>query len=191
MDVRAWLLDYAAAHKVPVMLEGGAKLLAETVRARKPRRILEIGTAIGLSGIYMLDNCSAHLYTIEIDETLADVAENAFNMAGYADRVTLWRGDVREIIRYAEGSYDFIMLDGPKGHYAELLPYLDNLLESGGVLFADNVLFKGYTYMEHPMHKHRTIINSLREYLAAVGDESRFNTKVYEVGDGVAVSVKR
>lgn len=183
---------YAAANRIPVMLFETEKILREQLKKHSPKRILEIGTAIGLSGIIMLSECgNALLYTVEIDEKAADTAVENFKKAGVRQRVTLWRGDALEIVRYLTGSFDFILLDGPKGHYYELLPYLKKLLPSGGVLFADNVLFKGYTQAEKIGHKHRTIVNSLREYLADIQGDAAFESGLLSIGDGISIAIKK
>ena len=88
---------------------------------------------------------------------------------GVDTRAKMLIGDASEIIPMLSGEYDFIFLDGPKGHYGEYLPYLKNLLSKKGILFADNVLFFGYVANgKKPPHKHATIINSLRKYLKEV-----------------------
>lgn len=183
---------YAKERNIPVMLGDSARLLYDTVKSVNPKKILEIGTAIGFSGSVMLTAAAeAELFTVDIDESAQNAARENFEKAGVLSRVTFWTGDAAEIVRYLTGSFDFILLDGPKGHYYEFLPYLYNALTEGGVIFADNVLFKGYTESETVKHKHRTIVTSLRRYLDAVGDITKFDTALHDIGDGVCISVKK
>lgn len=192
-EVLGRLRAYAAAHNVPIMLDDGIKLLEKTVKECAPREILEVGTAIGYSGLRLLAAAGddARLTTVEIDEDRLSVAKRAFSDAGVSDRVTTWAGDAVEILRLATGEFDFILLDSSKGHYAELLPYLLGLLKRGGVLFADNIAFKGKTDAEGDIpHKHRTIVRSLREYVKRVTEDENLKTTYYDVGDGVTVTKK-
>lgn len=183
--------SYAKAHKVPIILDESATILEDTIKAKNPKRILEIGTAIGYSGILMLSNCDAKLYTVEIDAESIAVAKRNFEKAGFLDRVTFWEGDAVDIIRYLTGEFDFILLDGPKGHYVQFLPYLKNVLSVGGVIFADNVLFKGYTFMDKPLHKHRTIILSLKTYLQQLETDEDFDAVLLYEGDGISIGTKK
>ena len=111
----------------------------------KPKKILEIGVNLGLSGIAMLiSEPNASLSGIEIDEEKIKLAKNNYKKFGVFDRAKIFQGDASEIIPVLTGEYDFIFLDGPKGHYYEYLPNLLSVLSVGGTLFADNVLFRGY-----------------------------------------------
>ena len=111
--------EYAAQNGVPVMTDEGITLLQTAVAAATPAAILEIGTAIGYSGLRMLEAApsDARLYTVELDAVRAEKAREYFRSAGVYDRVEIWEGDAAEVLAYAEGRFDFIMLDGPKGHY--------------------------------------------------------------------------
>lgn len=192
-DIYRFQKKYAAEHKVPVMLDESMAILQETVRRARPKKILEIGTAIGYSGIKMLEQADcATLTTVDKDADRLDVARECFKKAGLADRVTIWEGDSDEIVRYASGKFDFIMLDGPKGQYARYLPYLKELLLKGGVLFADDVTFKCKTGEDfNPLHKLRTISVQLKVFLDELTNDKDFETTLYDVGDGISVSVKK
>ena len=184
--------QFARERYIPVMLDDTRELLYNTVKARQPRRILEIGTAIGYSGIIMLSACNATLNTVEMDENNANMARENFAMFGVADRVNLFVGDAREIIGYLSGSYDFIFLDGPKGQYKAFLPFLTDLLEVNGTLVCDNALYKGLVehVPDNPRHKHITVARNMRAFLDEITTSDRYSTTLYRVGDGVTVSTK-
>lgn len=184
---------FARKNYIPVMLDDTKELLYKTVAERKPKRILEIGTAIGYSGIVMLSaSRDAVLNTVEISETSANLAKQNFAEAGFANRVNVFVGDAREIVPMLTGKYDFIFLDGPKGQYETFLPYLCGVLETGGILFADNVLYKGL--VEHipddKRHKHITVARNMRAFLDDITSNENFETTLYRIGDGVTVSLK-
>ncbi|MBQ2714290.1 MAG: O-methyltransferase [Clostridia bacterium] len=175
---------------VPVMKLDAVSLLRQTVRLKKPNKILEIGTATGFSGISMLSAYeNATLYTIEHNESRVKEARKNFEEAGFGDRVNFFVGDVHEIINYVTGEFDFLFFDGPKSHYLEFLNKLRPYLNPGCVLFCDNVLFRGSVSGECDyVRRNRTIVNNMREFLDEMtGGE--WDTAVYDIGDGVSISV--
>lgn len=192
MDLQE-LEKFARERYIPVMLDDTKELLFATVKERQPSRILEIGTAIGYSGIVMLSASErATLNTIELDEHTAELARANFKEFGLDKRVNIFVGDAREIIPQLTGSYDFIFLDGPKGQYETFFPYLTDLLEIGGTLVCDNVLYKGL--VEHvpddKRHKHITVARNMRAFLDDITTNKRYSTILHRVGDGVTVSIK-
>lgn len=187
------LLRYARQRYIPVMLDDTRQLLFDVVSRCRPKRILEIGTAIGYSGIIMLTASPlATLNTIELDEQVANIARQNFQKAEMSDRVNLFVGDAREIVTLLTGSYDFIFMDGPKGQYEVFLPYLTEVLEVGGTLACDNVLYKGLAenVPENKRHKHITVARNMHAFLQDITTNQRYRTQLYRTGDGVSVSVK-
>ena len=187
------LKDYARERYIPVMLDDTKELLFATVERAQPKRILEIGTAIGYSGIVMLTASEqATLNTIELDEQTAALARKNFEKFGVSNRVNVFVGDAREIVRLLTGSYDFIFLDGPKGQYEVFLPYLTDLLEVGGTLVCDNVLYKGLVenVPTDKRHKHITVARNMRAFLDDITTNERYRTTLHRIGDGVTVSIK-
>lgn len=185
---------YARKRYIPVVLDDTKQLLYNTVKQAQPRRILEIGTAIGYSGIVMLSACAeARLNTVEISESNAALAKSNFEQFGYDDRVNIFVGDALQIVPMLSGSYDFIFLDGPKAQYGKLFDYLNDLLAVGGTLVCDNVLYKGL--VEHvpqdKRHKHITVARNMRAFLNEIMADARYDTVLHRVGDGVTVSVKK
>lgn len=175
---------------VPVMKLDAVSLLRQTVRLKKPKKILEIGTATGFSGIAMLLACpDATLYTIEHNESRVEIARKNFAEAGLSNRVNFFVGNVHEIIDFITGEFDFLFFDGPKSHYLEFLEKLSPYLAPNAVLFCDNVLFRGAVSGEQDyVRRNRTIVVNMRNFLDTLtgGD---WDTAVYDVGDGVSISI--
>lgn len=183
------LEKFARENYIPVLLDDTRDLLIDTVKKLKPNTILEIGTAVGYSGTLMLTNSDAKLTTIELSEDSIKIAKNTFIENGVYDRVTQLHGDAKVVLPSIDAKFDFIFLDGPKGQYINYLPVLENLLNDGGVIFADNVLYRGMVEStEFIPHKKRTIVVNLRKYLNAVTNSDKFDTIIHKVGDGVAIS---
>lgn len=175
---------------VPILRGPEREILMETARKARPSRILEIGTAIGFSTLLLGISCpGASIDTVEIDEERHALAEKVMNEAGLS-RVHCHLGDAGDIIPSLSGPYDFVFLDGPKGQYLRELKGIEPLLSEKAVIAADNVLFWGLVRTKAPVpHRYRTIVMRLREYIAYVG--AHYDTKIYENGDGLAVSYRK
>lgn len=186
------LKQYARTNFIPVMADDTREMLFKTVQERKPQRILEIGTAIGYSGIVMLSaSPRAKLNTVELSETFAAMAKANFAQWGMSERVNVFVGDARQIVPQLTGSYDFIFLDGPKGQYETFFPYLTDILTVGGTLVCDNVLYKGLVeHVPDKRHKHITVARNMRAFLDDITANPRYKTELLRIGDGVTVSTK-
>ena len=181
----------ALARGIPVADDETLNFLLLTLRIAKPTRILEIGTAVGLSAVSMLYECpSARLTTIELEEERYIEAKKNFADFGVADRVNAHLGDAGEILAMMDGEFDFVFLDGPKAQYEKYLFDLKRLMKGGAILFADDVLLYGWVSEEEPTpQKRHSIVDKIRSYLEVVTADKDFITSVLNVGDGVALSV--
>ena len=150
----------ALARGIPVADDETLNFLLLTLRIAKPKRILEIGTAVGLSTLAMLLECpTARLTTIELEEERYQEAKKNFEEFGVTDRVTAHLGDAGEILSMMDGEFDFVFLDGPKAQYEKYLFDLKRLMKQGGILFADDVLLYGWVSGEEPTpQKRRSIV---------------------------------
>ena len=186
------LREQAKSVGEPVLRDKSFELLLKTVEKKQPLKLLEIGVNRGLSGIGMLlSSPKATLAGIEIDEDKIKIAKGNYAEFGVRDRAKIFYGDASEIIPVLTGEYDFIFLDGPKGHYYEYLPNLLAVLSKGGILFADNVLFRGYVggKVKTP-HKFNTTKNSMERFLKAITTDNNLKTQIYEIEDGVSITEK-
>ena len=193
----AWLDEIrssALQDNVPIIRMEMGSLLRFLLTLRRPSSILEVGTAVGYSALfmseYMPENC--HITTIEKYEKRIPIAKQSFKTAGREDKITLLEGDAGEILAGLSGSFDFIFMDAAKGQYINWLPDILRLLRDGGLLMSDNVLQDG-TIMESRYaveRRDRTIHERMREYLHTLKHMDEFETSILPVGDGVALSVK-
>lgn len=182
----------AALRGEPVLREASFALLLETIEKYNPKRILEIGTNEGLSSSAMLVVAeNARLTGIEIDEDKVDIAKSNYRIFGVSGRAKIFCGDACDIIPVLSGEYDFIFLDGPKGHYYRFLPDLLRALSVGGVLFADNVLFRGYVDGTVKMpHRFATTKHSMENFIKEITARNDLSTVIYKIEDGVSVTEK-
>ncbi len=176
---------------IPVADDETLNFLLVTLAATSPTRILEIGTAVGLSSVAMLKACpSARLTTVELEEERYLEAKKNFAYFGVENRVNAYLGDAGEILSMMNGEFDFVFLDGPKAQYEKYLFDLKRLMRKGGVLFADDVLLYGWVSGVEPTpQKRQSIVDKIRSYLDTVTKDEDFVTSVLDVGDGVALSV--
>ena len=176
---------------IPVADDETLQFLLVTVCALQPKKILEIGTAVGLSACAMLSVCpNAEIVTVELEENRYLEAKRNFAAMGVENRVTAHLGDAGEILAMMDGQFDFVFLDGPKAQYEKYLFDLKRLMKKGATLFADDVLLFGWVSGETPCpQKRRSIVEKIRSYLETVTADKQFITSVLGVGDGVALSV--
>ncbi|MBQ8309273.1 MAG: O-methyltransferase [Clostridia bacterium] len=181
----------ALSRGIPVADEETLNFLLLTLEARQPKSILEIGTAIGLSGVAMLQACpNAKLTTIELEEERYLEAKENFAKFGVENRVNAYLGDAGEILSMMDGQFDFVFLDGPKAQYEKYLFDLKRLMKKGALLFSDDVLLYGWVSGEQPTpQKRRSIVEKIRSYLTTLTNDNDFRTSVLNIGDGVALSV--
>ena len=181
----------ALSRGIPVADDETLNFLLLTLAMTKPRRILEIGTAVGLSSVAMLLACpNAKLTTMELEEERYVEAKQNFAHFGVTERVTAHLGDAGEILAMMDGEFDFVFLDGPKAQYEKYLFDLKRLMKKGAVLFADDVLLYGWVSGEEPTpQKRHSIVDKIRSYLHTITADKDFITSVLNVGDGVALSV--
>lgn len=189
------LEQYAIETNVPIIRPQMQSLLKLLLVMNKPKRILEVGTAIGFSALLMSEygpkDC--RITTIEKYEKRIPLAKENFKKAGKEDQITLLGGDAAELLQKLEGFYDFIFMDAAKGQYIHFLPDLLRLMPAGGILVSDNVLQDGDVLESRyaVTRRNRTIHTRMRDYLYELKHNEALQTDILPVGDGVAVSVRK
>lgn len=176
---------------IPTLREQTLNLLLSFISVLKPKKILEIGTAYGCSGIGMLlASPKAKLVTLEISDEAVMNARKNFKDFELSDRVEIYHGDASEIIPVISGKFDFVFIDGPKSHYLEYMPYIKELLTEDGVIFADNVLLKDYGINE-PEKRNRTAFRNMQAFLEEMKNDTDFITNLIDLEDGVLIASKK
>lgn len=177
---------------IPIIRDNTAQALIKVCKEKNPKRILEIGTAIGYSGLLMLQNCQAFLYTIEKDEQRLAEAEKNFKLFGQEARVKLILDDALialEKLCNDNEKFDLIFLDGAKGQYIKYYPLIKKLLNHDGILFTDNIYMHGMVKSEGKIaHKHRSMVVNLRKYIELLKNDKDFTTNFYDIDDGYSIS---
>ena len=179
---------------VPIIRKEMQSFLAVLLRIKKPMRILEVGTAVGFSALFMSEYApeGCHITTIEKYEKRIPIARANFRRAGKEDAITLIEGDAMEVLRSLDEKYDFIFMDAAKAQYLSYLPEVLRLLDMDGILVSDNVLQDG-TIIESRFaveRRNRSIHSRMREYLYELKHHPLLLTTIVPLGDGVALSIK-
>ena len=186
--------EYAKKTNVPIIRTEMQSFLKLLLALKTPKKILEVGTAIGFSALLMSEYAPSDcmITTIEKYEKRIPIALNNFERCGKQKQITLLEGDAIEILKTMQESYDFIFMDAAKGQYIHFLPDILRLLNSGGILLSDNVLQDGDIIESRYAitRRNRTIHTRMRNYLYELKHMECLTTSILPVGDGVTVSVK-
>ena len=189
------LEKYSRETNVPIIRPQMQSLLKFLLAWGKPRKILEVGTAIGFSALLMSEYApqGCHITTIEKYEKRIPLARENFKKAGKEENITLLEGDATEILAELKGEFDMIFMDAAKGQYINFMPDILRLLAPGGLLVSDNILQDGDIVESKyaVTRRNRTIHNRMREYLYALTHHEELETVILPVADGVTLSVKK
>lgn len=192
--ILARLEDYAEENHVPIVQPEVAALLKVITLILKPKRVLEVGTAIGYSSILISSVLpkGAKIDTIDRYEIMIERAKDNIKKAGLEDTINIIYGDATEVLKILDKKYDMIFLDAAKGQYPEFLPQCIRLLNSGGVLISDNILYKGMIANDElVVRRKKTIVTRLRTFLDDICNNDLLETSIIPIGDGVALSYKK
>lgn len=193
--VLARILDHGRAAGVPVVDPLTGAWLHGLAAAIGATRVLEIGTAIGYSTVWLATALpvTGLLVSLERDHARATTARGYLAEAGLDERVTVMIGEADRYLHKLAGPFDLIFQDGDKTHYAPMLDKLAPLLRPGGVLVTDNILWSGEVvpgFATSPP-EHDTDTAAIAAYNERLANDARFTTTWLPIGDGVSMAVKR
>lgn len=188
------LEQFSKDTEVPIIRPEMQSLLKFLLALQKPLRVLEVGTAIGFSALFMCEYGPKNMKitTIEKYEKRIPLAKENFNKAGKTNAITLLEGDAVELLKTLQEPYDLIFMDAAKGQYIHFLPEVKRLLVQGGLLLSDNVLQDGDIIESRfaVTRRNRTIHSRMRDYLYELKHCEDFETIILPIGDGITISVK-
>lgn len=185
--------DYALENHVPIIEPEVGQLLKVLLKSQKPKKILEVGTAIGYSALVMAEATDekCEITTIERRADMVELALENINNTPYKNRIKILEGDAIDILPNLEEKYDFIFLDAAKGQYLEFFNYCIKYLKPGGMILSDNVLFKGMVASDAlVIRRKKTIVKRLRTFLEYINNLEGYTSCVMPLGDGVALTYK-
>ncbi|MBQ9658979.1 MAG: O-methyltransferase [Clostridia bacterium] len=185
--------EKALENHIPIIMDDTLEEIEKRLKQKgKIEKILEIGAAVGYSAICFSKFIEekGKIDTIEREHERAEEANENFKKVGVENKIHLYEGDAVEILPTLDDKYDMVFIDAAKGKYPFFLKEAIRLLKPNGIIFADNILYKGYVMSDYNKHKQRTAVTHLREYIKLVTENPDLKTEILEVGDGLAVSEK-
>lgn len=193
-DILREIEEFAHKNLVPIVQKETARFLEVILTIKRPMKILELGTAIGYSSILMsmYANENSKITTIERDISMIEEAKKNIEKYELTNKIEIKQGDCLEVLKSLKDKYDLIFMDAGKGHYNHFLPECLRLLNEGGIIVADNVLFRGMVANDDLVKRRKiTIVKRMRSYLDIVSKDKRLITSVIPMGDGIAVTTRR
>ncbi|KAB2457512.1 O-methyltransferase [Bacillus sp. CH126_4D] len=188
--------DYAKENHVPIMDRLGMEFMLQFLRLIGPKSILELGTAIGYSSIRMMQAIpNSRIVTVERNRDRYEKALEYIECSSVKERISVIYGDALETGEQVEehGTFDVIFIDAAKGQYRRFFDLYEPLLNPGGVIISDNVMYHGLVTTKEKIENRRTrgLIRRIKTYNEWLMNHEGYDTTIFPIGDGVAVSKKR
>lgn len=180
----------ALEEHIPIIMDDTLEIIKDRLEGKSIERFLEIGTAVGYSAICFTEILSKNgiIDTIERDLERAKEAKVNIKKAEVENKINILEGDAVEILPTLKNQYDVVFIDAAKGKYPFFLSEALRMIKPEGIIFADNILYKGYVMSDYNKHKQRTAVRNLREYIKEINENPKLQTEILEVGDGLAIS---
>lgn len=187
------LEKYADENHVPIIEPEVGQFIKTIIRTKRPKRVLELGTAIGYSGIHILESSDSieQLVTMEIREDMANIALENFKKANLENKVELMVGDACELLPTVDSKFDLIFIDAAKGQYNLFFKEAQRLLNDDGIIICDNILFRGMVATDElVIRRKKTIVKRLRTFLKDIMETEGYTSSILPIGDGIAIILK-
>ena len=176
---------------VPILQDTSMDLIETVFKLKKPNKILEVGTAVGYSAIMFskyLDGKDSKILTLELNEARYNKALKNISDMELTDKIEVVNCDATTYLKQLNDKYDVVFIDAAKGQYNIFLEEALRLTKKDSIIIADNVLWHGLVLSDYNEHRHRTAVTRLRTFLNTIKTDERLETKVFDIGDGVAIS---
>jgi predicted O-methyltransferase YrrM len=184
--------SFAKEHNVPILSWQAAEFVEQLVLISRPKRVLEIGTAIAYTTIRIARNLDkkSMIHTIELSEPNIEAAKEYIEQSGVGDKIKLVEGDALSVMPRLKKKYDLIFLDSDKEDYKRLFDYSMVLLKRGGLLVIDNLLWQGYAAASKVPSKYKESTKHIREFNKIFIEQPNLRTTILPIGDGIGLGVK-
>jgi len=184
---------YAIENNVPIIKDDGLIFLKQIIKLSNAKEILEVGTAIGYSAINMA-SLNAHITTIERDEKMYNMAIENINNTNNKENIDVIFGDALEVYdKIKNKNFDLIFIDAAKGQYKKFFELYTPLLNKNGIVVCDNMTFHNLLDADtsNMSRSLRGLVNKLKMFTDYLLDNDDFETSIYNIGDGIAISIKK
>jgi len=174
----------------PIIQKEVGQFIKVMLNIIKPKKILEVGTNVGFSSIFMCQtlNKNVDILSIEINEDACNEAIDNIKKFECEKNIRIINDDAITALDYISEKFDIAFIDAAKSHYDEFLDKILKILNPNGIIICDNVLYKGLIANDELVTKRkRTIVRNMREFLEYVSTNERFETSIIPIGDGIAL----
>ncbi len=185
--------EFAKTNKVPILSKDSAQFLEQLVHLTKPQRVLELGTAIAYSTIRIARNLNKKsvVHSIEKSKDNITIAKKNIKKSGQESKIHLFEGNALNIMTRLDKKYDLIFLDADKTDYKKLFDYSMILLKRGGIIFVDNLLWKGYAASNSKIPTdQRNSAKIIRDFNRVFISHPKLKSSILPVGDGIGLGIK-
>lgn len=182
--------DYAHKHNVPIIDKEVQNILRMLLYVKKPKKILEFGTAIGFSSLFMYEqlNGDVSIVTMERDLERINIAKKNFELFNCQNKIEILEGDCFENIKYLKDDFDLIFVDSSKSHYDKIFHSCIQNLNKNGIIVFDNVMYKGMVLSDDLVEKRKkTIVKNMRKFIQDIVKDKNYLTSLLPIGDGIMI----
>ncbi len=187
------LREYANLNNVPIIKDAGLAMLEQIIMLNRPLRILEIGTAIGYSAIRMNRLIDSEIYTIERNENMYNEATKNIKAINKENKIHIIYKDALEAFDDVKDiKFDLIFIDAAKAQYKKFFEIYTKLLNDNGMVVCDNMLFHGLvndSNYENMSRSLRGLVRKLKDFHEYLLTNESYDSAIYDIGDGMAVSI--
>ena len=186
--------EEALSMEIPIIPHETARFLSTLLTIKRPKEVLEIGTAVAFSAGLMCRYLQpdGRVTTIDRYELMLKDARKNIKRLGLEDKIKIIQDDAANVLPALQGSYDFIFLDAAKGQYIQFLPHILRLMPIGGVFVADDVLQGGNIAKSRFSleRRQRTIHKRMRNFLWDISHLDCLESSIIPIGDGIVLCTK-
>ena len=184
------LKNYGNDNNIPIMKLETKEFLKTLVIIQKPKKILEIGTAIGYSSLLFSKYTDASITTIEKSKKMYEIAKSNFKK--YKKDINIINMDAKKALNNINQGFDFVFIDANKSQYEYYFNKALSLLNKNGIIVCDNILFRGQITNDNIVNKRDiTIVKNLRKFLSHITNLDDYVTSIIPIGDGISISTRR
>ncbi len=184
--------DFALVNNVPILNKHAAQFIEQLILIKRPKRVLELGTAIAYTAIRIarLLNNNSLIDTIEKSKDNVKIAGRYISNSGVASKINLLFGEAGDLLTGLNYKYDIIFLDADKEDYSNLFSLSLPLLRKNGIYIIDNLLWQGYAAASRVPKKFKSSTKHIREFNKIFTTTESLQTAIYPIGDGLGIGIK-
>lgn len=186
--------EYASSKNVPIIEKKSIAFIMKYIKDHNIKNILEIGSAIGYSAILMASSSKdAFVTTIERDEERYMECLKNVKKCGFDKKINVVFQDALDVNLSEDLKFDLIFIDAAKGQYTKFFEKYKYFLKDGGTIITDNIKFHGYVGSSDKIESKnlKSLVEKIENYIDFLKENEDFETKFYDIGDGLSVSVKK